>query len=288
MKLLSCLLFLITIFSHCFSQSQNNSKPEIGIVGDFLKDSLFYNSGYHFLVESAGKLFSPVNVDDLKFEENLKHFKSMRTKIYALNIFMPGDLKLVGPVVDEQAIIKYSTKVFERCKMADVKLIVWGSGGARRIPDGFDHSLARKQFIGIAAKLATLAAQYDVILALENLNSRETNFITTVAEASEIVKAVNHPKLRLCIDIYHMMVEQEPAEVISQTQDLAAHCDIAELQGRKPPGTNREDFSAYLMALRKINYKGKIIIEAQWDDLSSQAASAYEYLRQQVDAVYRK
>jgi sugar phosphate isomerase/epimerase len=270
----------------CSAQQNEILKPEIGIVGNLADDSLLNNSGYHYLVESASKLFSPMNVDDQQFENILRRINKLQVKLYALNIFIPGELKLVGPAVNEQAILRYASKVFERCKRAHVNLIVWGSGGARRIPEGFDPIKARAQFIVIAKKVAMLASEYNIMLALENLNSRETNFINTFDEAFEIVKAVDHPHLQLCVDIYHMMVEHEPADVITKTKAFTIHCDIAESNGRNPPGTTDEDFRSYLRALKEINYNGKIMIESQWKDLSYQAAPARIFLQKQIDDVY--
>jgi sugar phosphate isomerase/epimerase len=212
----------------------------------------------------------------------------MKTRLYALNIFIPGELKLVGSEVQEDSIMAYSKKVFERCARANVKLIVWGSAGARRIPDGFDRERAREQFISIARKLAMMAADYDIVLALENLNRTETNFINTLQEAYEIVREVDHPHLKLCADIYHMLVEHEPASVIAQTKGFLVHCDIAERKERGAPGASQEDFSAYLKELNRINYCGKIVIEARWKDLATEVKSAREYLQAQIDASYMK
>ena len=36
--------------------------------------------------------------------------------MYAFNIFIPGELKIVGPDVNESAILTYVDKVFQRCQ----------------------------------------------------------------------------------------------------------------------------------------------------------------------------
>jgi hydroxypyruvate isomerase len=75
-------------------------------------------------------------------------------------------------------------------------MIIWGSGGSRRLPDGVDHTKATEQFVSIAQKVAELAKKYSITLVLENLNSTETNFITTAHEAYLIVKKVDHPNFQ--------------------------------------------------------------------------------------------
>jgi sugar phosphate isomerase/epimerase len=194
-------------------------------------------------------------------------------------------LKLVGPIVDEVAILAYCEKVFQRCKLANVHLIIWGSGGARRIPDGFDLDIAHTQFVSIARKVATLAANYQITLALENLNSKETNFINLVEAAIRMVMTVNHPNFKLCVEIYHMLCEGEGPSVLKFAEPYLVHCDIAEGNNRGAPAT--EDFTPYLKALKKIKYKEKIIIECRWENLEMQAQPALRFLQKQINTVYK-
>lgn len=261
--------------------------PSIGIVSNFENDSLLHANGYGYLVESISKCLSPRSVSEEQFQNNLTAFKALKTNLYAVNIFIPGDMKVVGPDVKEEVILSYVEEVFKRCRAANVNLVIWGSGGARRVPDNFDRSKARHQFVSIAKKISVVAKKYNVVLALENLNSTETNFITTLQGAFDMVKEVNHPNFRLCADIYHMLKEGEKPNVIARTKKYLVHCDIAEKEGRTPPGTKGEDFSAYLKALKEIDYTGKIIMECLWDNLASEAKPAYEFLQSQIAKVYK-
>jgi sugar phosphate isomerase/epimerase len=263
-----------------------NKLPDIGIVSNFENDSVLHANGYNYLVESISKCISPRTVSAVQFQSNLMAFKKMKTKLYALNIFLPGDLKIVGPEVKEEMILSYAEEVIQRCRAANVNLIIWGSGGARRIPEGFDRAKAKEQFISIAKRISELAKKYHIVLALENLNSTETNFITTLDEALKVVREVNHPNFRLCADIYHMLKEGEGPEVITKTKKYVVHCDLAEKDGRTPPGTKNDDFMPYLKALKSIHYTGKIIMECRWDNLAVQANPAYVFLRSQIDIAY--
>ncbi len=136
-------------------------------------------------------------------------------------------------------------------------------------------------------KIATAAARYDVVIAVENLNSTETNFINTLEEAYEVIKKVNHPNLRLCADIYHMLKEGESPAIIEKAGELVVHCDLAEKEKRTPPGVKGDDFKPYLRALKKIKYKGVIILECQWESLSLQGKPAREYLEKQLNEAYK-
>jgi len=261
--------------------------PSIGMVSNFENDSLLYANGYGYLVESISKCISPRSVSEEQFQNNLTAFKKLKTNLYAVNIFMPGDMKVVGPDVKEEVILSYVEQVFKRCRAANVNLVIWGSGGARRVPDNFDRAKAHQQFVSMAKKISAVAKNYNVVLALENLNSTETNFINTLQEAFDIVKEVNHLNFRLCADIYHMSKEGEKPEVIASTKKYLVHCDIAEKEGRMAPGTKGDDFTPYLKALKEINYTGKIIMECRWDDLAGEAKPAYEFLQGQITKAYQ-
>lgn len=284
---LNKILFIGLCF--CFSIAIAQKKlPEIGIVAAIENDSLLHAYGYTCLVEATPKLLSPRNVSDEQFGEYKQKIKTAPMPLLACNVLVPGDLKLVGPSVNEDALLAYLEEVFKRGKDAGIPMFTWGSGGARRIPDNFDREKAKNQFITLARKVAELAAKYNIILALENLNSTETNFITTVEEALEIVKAVDHKNLRLCVDIYHMLMENESPEVIRKTAPYTIYCEVAEKSGRTPPGVNGQDFIPYLTELKNIGYKGKIVIECRWQDVIAQGKDAYNYLHQQIQVAYNQ
>jgi sugar phosphate isomerase/epimerase len=284
MKILAILILIAATFS--VEAQKNLTYPKIGIVQSIENDSLLKSIGYQYLVESVGKLVSPKTVTEDQFLINLSHIKKLQVPLYAFNIFIPGELKVVGPDVNEQAVLDYVRSVFERTRQANVSRIIWGSGGSRRVPDGFAESKAKEQFVSIAKKIAKLASEYNITLALENLNSTETNFITTLDEALNIVKAVDHKNLRLCVDVYHMLKEGELPSVIEKAKGYVIYCEVAEKEGRTPPGVQGEDFRPYFAALKKIGYSDRIMIECRWENLNTQAAPAFAYLRRQIEDVY--
>lgn len=281
------IFFLISILA-CFTcaHAQQKNLPKIGVVQNIENDSLLKASGFQFVVESTSKILSPRTVTDEQFEKHLAKIKGAEISLYACNIFLPSDLKVVGPTIDEAAVFKYAETVFHRARKAGITMIVWGSSGSRRIPDGFDKERAKQQFIYMAKGIAKIASKYSIILALENLNRSEANFITTVEEALEIVKAVNHKNLKLCTDIYHMLKENETPGIIEKAKGYVVYCEVAEKEGRTPPGVNGENFEPYFMALKKIGFKGRVSIECHWDDIFRQGPSAYRELDRQLREVF--
>jgi sugar phosphate isomerase/epimerase len=275
--------FLFPVFR---AEAQGNTKPTLGIIADAAGDSLFFALGFRFREESVVRSFSPRKVDETEFAAMLPRFRASGCRVLSANVFLPGELKLLGPDRDEPAILGYADTVFRRCAAAGLHIVVLGSGGSRKIPEGYDRALARREFVETARKLATLAGRYGITLAMENLNRGETNFGNTLAEVTGIARDVDDPHFRVTADIFHMLRESEPPSAIAIAGKLLVHCHIAENRDRAGPGTHGEDFRPYLAALQLAGFHGLIMMECNWKNAAREAGPAWRYLQGQVDEVY--
>ena len=259
--------------------------PSLGIVSSLDQDSLVYASGFRMLGESVGRILSP-SLTEEQFQLNLARIKKAKCKVMICNIFISGKMKIAGPDVDENKVLGYADTVFSRAERAGVRFIVLGSGGARRIPDGYDIQKAQADFAVLCRKLAMVAGKYGIMIALESLEATETNFLITLKSAAEVVRAVNHPNFKLNADIFHMMREGEGPQSIVDAADVLVYCEIAEKQKRSFPGVMGDDFKPYLRALRKANFKGYIFIEGSSSNPKNDMPLAFEYLTRQLKEVY--
>lgn len=263
----------------------NSSVPELGIIAPLEQDSLAYASGFRMLGESVGRMLSP-SLTGEQFAENLQRIKKAKCKVVLCNIFFPGNIKIAGPDVNETRVLGYADSVFSRAKTAGIGLIVLGSGTARRIPDNYDTTKAKRDFVALCRKLSVVAARYEIMIALESLQSAETNFLISLNSAAEIVRSVNHPNFRLNADIFHMLRQGESPQSIIDAADILIYCEIAEKQSRSLPGVVGDDFKPWLRALRKANYKGHIFIEGNSNDLRKDMPLSFKWLTLQLHEVY--
>jgi sugar phosphate isomerase/epimerase len=276
------LLFILSLLIYPFLQSNAQLPlPAIGICTSFSNDSLAASNGYTCLEETVRKILSP-SLSEAQFREQLHALRSSRCKIQTCNVFVPGYIKLTGNEVNEARVLGYVDSVMQRAKIAGVKLIVLGSGEARKIPEGVDREQAIKQFIALGRKMAVIAAKYNCVIAMENLNKTETNFVNTLAEGYDIVTAIHHPNFLLTADIYHMLRENESAASIEKAKGILVHCHIAEKANRAAPGVAGDDFRPYFTALHHIGYTGRIMMECRWDDPAKQYKTAFDYLQGQL------
>lgn len=281
LSIITNLLVLLT--SGPLLAQQNH--PQLGIVASLSQDSIAYAAGFRLIGESVPKLLSPTLSDD-EFRANLQKLKAAKCKVLSCNLFFPGSLKIAGPDVNEEKVLKYTETVLSRAKQAGVKYIVLGSSGARSIPTGYDMDKAKADFVILCKKLGQIAKKNDVIVLLENLETTETNFITSLKTAAEIVKKVNEPNFRLNVDVFHMLREGEsPDEIIAAAKQVG-FCEIAEKEKRTLPGVASDDFKPYLRALKKINYKGFIFMEASTNNAAAEMPKAFQYLTKQITEVY--
>lgn len=256
----------------------------LGVCATYDKADLLKSLGYSFIEESVPGFLLPEG-GDAQYEKNLRALRSEKFPIRSYVYFLPGKLKSVGPDVQQEPILERAELAFKRAKECGTKNIVYGSGGSRAIPDGFDRDKAKAQHIDLCQKLAPLAEKYQVALAIEPLNRCETNFINSLAEGVEIIEAVNNPRVRLQCDIYHMLKENESADEILKYGQYISHCHIAEKHKRTVPGVDGDDFRPYFRALKKMNYKGGMSLECNWQDFDREVAHGIEVVKMQLAEV---
>lgn len=266
----------------CNSNKEGSTGLELGICTGFSNSEIMNKLGYSYIEESVSRFLMP-NKTEEEFNETLLLTKKASLPIKACNNFIPKDLKSVGPDAVHAKILTYAETALRRSHIADVEFIIFGSGGSRSIPEGFPKDQARAQFIDLCKEIAKIAERYDVTVVLEPLNRLDCNFINSVDEGGEIVKAIDHPNFQLLADIYHMKMDGEGPENILKQGNLIKHVHIAEKQDRAVPGTYNEDFRPYFDALNKINYKGKISIEARWNDFDAEVSLGINTIKNQLN-----
>jgi len=236
-------------------------------------------------LKAAGADFVEANVQNfLQPEQPDFSVQPAAVPVRAANCFLPAALKCVGPVVDLPRLMRYAGRAFQRAHQAGIDIIVFGSGGARQLPDGFSKSTAEEQFVAFLRELGPLAGQHGVTVVVEPLNRAECNFINSVPEGATLVDACNHPNIQLLADFYHMLRDGQPPDDIRRHGALLRHVHVAEKEKRTAPGVAGDDFRPFLKALNQVKYRGAISIEANWGDLPAEAGRAVVELRRQINA----
>ncbi|MBC7399009.1 MAG: sugar phosphate isomerase/epimerase [Mucilaginibacter sp.] len=286
MKLKTGIVLLLLSAAALFSfRTQQKPPNALGLILSIDKDSIAHAAGFKMIGESVGKMLSP-SLNEEKFRSNIERINKAQCKVYMCNILFPSSMKIAGPAVNTPRVLAYVDSVFLRAEQANIKHIILGSGGSRRLPDGYDTKKAQADFTLLCGKLALVAQKHHIMLVLESLETAETNFLLTLKETAEVVRAVNNPNFKLNADIYHMGRMKETPQVIVDNADIIVHCEIAELEIRTLPGMKGDDLKPYLRALRTANYKGPIFMEPGAPYTAADAAMSFKFLTRQLEEVY--
>jgi sugar phosphate isomerase/epimerase len=248
---------------------------QFGVCGGVEVGEAADRAGYSYIECPVGTFLKP-REDEPAFIDSLNRLRTTGTSAPALNCFLPADLKVTGPDADPTAQEKYATTAFRRAEKACVKVIVFGSGGARHIPDGFDRKTAHDQIVRFCRMCARSAGEHGVTLAVEPLSRADCNVIHTVAEAVAIVREVDHPAVQFLVDAYHFFRNGDSLEDIVANAPLLAHVHVATLKHRLAPGTEEcSELKSFFATLKKAGYKGRVSIEAGLKDPATELPRAF-------------
>jgi sugar phosphate isomerase/epimerase len=206
-------------------------------------------------------------------------------RVETMNWFMPGtDIKLTGPDADRAKTRAYVDQALALAESFGAKVIVFGSPGARSVPDGFPREKAWAQLQDFLRTCGEVIQSrgYGMVIGIEPLRKPETNIINTAAEALKLAREVDHPKIRIIVDFYHLAFENEDPAVILDGRDMIVHLQIADPRERTfPTGDAGEPrYAAFFTNLRKIGYNGRISIEANSHALEKDGRASIAFLKQ--------
>ena len=238
-------------------------------------------AGWDFVEERVDQLLQGL-VSDAEWK-GADRAKASVLPIPAANVLVPAVLKITGPEAKIDRLRDYMTTVTSRAAKIGIKTLVFGSGGARNVPDGFDRNRAREQIVEFLKITAPLLQQRGITLVVEHLNRGECNIINSVEEAMTYVRELNHPNVRCLIDSYHFWKNDENLETIAPAAKSILHVHVADKEGRTAPGqSGTSDYAPFFRVIKNAGYDGPISVEAgNFIDAPNSYASVLKFLKDQ-------
>lgn len=256
---------------------------KVGVNKAPAKAAYYKKAGASMLTVSTSSFLVPDKGDDI-YARILEEAKGSELPIFASNGFIrPKHLRCTGPNANHEEVLKWAETVFRRLSQAGGKMVIFGSGGSRQRPKDWPVDKADEQFISLLKRMGPLAQKHGVTVAVEQLNSKECNYINRIGEAEAVLRAVDHPHVRLLADLYHMAREGDTPEDLKKAVDLVVHVEIAEKEGRTFPGVKGDDFRPFFRVLRDAGYRQGISIEGAGKD--DGLAAGIAEIRKQADEV---
>lgn len=256
----------------------------MGIAAPLDKAVALKAQGADFLTLSTGAFLAPDKSDEV-FAKNLAQLAAAPLPVLACNLFItPKHLRCVGPEANHDQILAWAEIAFRRLKQAGGKIMVFGSGGSRYLSDGWTKEQADPQFVALLKRMGPLAETHGITVAMEQLQAKDCNYITRIGEGATLIRAANHPNIRLLADLFHMVHMGDTPADLKAAMDVVSHIEIAEKSGRSYPGVKGDDFRPFFRVLREAGYQGAINIEGTGTE--AQAGPAFkEIAKQAAEAV---
>lgn len=134
--------------------------------------------------------------------------------------------------------------------------------------------------IDFLRSMGPIFADQGTTLAFEaNARVYDCRFITTTAEAIDLVARVDTPGIALQIDMGTMFLEEEDPSVLHRAAPLAAHAHLSE-PNLRPVGSEGLDHGPTSQALRESGYSGFLSIEMravdQWESALRRAVEVLQ------------
>lgn len=232
------------------------------------------------LIETAGydyvefPLMQLSSLEEEAFRELTRRLSCMRVACDACCNMFPASVRLLGEEASPAAVMRYLQTAFPRMAALGVRKVVLGSSAARRLPDGMDKAEGVKRLAHLLAETVTpFLESYDIQLVMEPIGSYEANFIHTLPDGMEVVRAVNHPRVQLLADSVHLLYENETPEHIVEFAPYIRHIHLCEAGRALPAGAVSQGLGAILDAIRRIGYNGTVSFEPMPHSLAQMRAA---------------
>jgi sugar phosphate isomerase/epimerase len=147
------------------------------------------------------------------------------------------------------------------CAAMGGQVLVWGSPAQRSLEPGWDRNAATARAVDAVRRIAEVAGEQGVVVAMEPLPPSYTNFLSSAQQGREFLRLVDHPACRLHLDVNAMSHEQDPIDQVIRAsgEDLVYfHANDPCLLG---PGMGEVDYGPIRAALADVGYDGWLSVE---------------------------
>ncbi len=130
--------------------------------------------------------------------------------------------------------------------------------------EGVSREAHHQSCIESLKRAAEIAEKHNLTLLLENIDQEENPkyYLTSVAEGFEIIRQVNHPRVKFLYDFYHEQISE--GNLIAKLEKNIAQVGllhVADVPGRHEPGTGEINYASIYRKLAQLNYRGYLAME---------------------------
>lgn len=247
-----------------------------GLCADIRNVMEVQEAGYDFI---DGKLNQIALWEEEEFRSVLDVMKKASIMMERCALLFPKNMIVIGDKYNEDEMRVYLETAFSRMDALGCRLVVFGSGKSRFVPEGMRWQDAYIQLVSVTRIVGELAAKHGIDVAIEPLNRAETNLINSLAEGAALQADVNLPNVGLLADAYHMRQEGEDMTRIL-TCGPFMHTHIALKGSRAYPIEKTEEVAEFFRLLKQSGYDGTVSIEGKSGDWKADSVVALKVMRE--------
>lgn len=202
----------------------------------------------------------------------------------ACNLFFPPSLSIVGSSMDIAGIRAYLEKMLPLIKDLGVETLVFGNGGARRIPEGVTKESIWADLRTLVEIMDEYGVKTGIIISVEPLNTTETNIINSYGEAAMLTKGLQN--VATMVDSYHAAMENQNFDDVFVDSEKLKHLHTAYPAGRLIPSLEDDmgKYAEFVKMVKQVGYNNKISVEGglrskQPEDIYEEVAAALQVLK---------
>lgn len=152
------------------------------------------------------------------------------------------------------------TTLIRRCGDMGASIMVFGSPAQRAVLPGVREEEAFDRAVNFFRRVAPVAQEEGIVIAMEPLARDSNNFVYTKDQAVRLIEAVSHPSFALHLDVRAMSDEGRPIpDIMREGRHYLRHFHVND--GDIAPGMGSLDFGPILRTLREIGYGGWVSVE---------------------------
>jgi sugar phosphate isomerase/epimerase len=261
-------------------------KYRIGICSSLDRAPLLARIGADHIEPAFGVI---AGMEEAAYQTGVAALRDSGLRADSMNSMLPGTTVLYGDGAPTEQLLDFVRRGMSRAAELGCSTVVFGSGTARRIPEGMSKAGAQQHLAILLDRFCSIARPYDIRIAIEPLRASETNFIHTSTDAAEIAALLPHcDNLGINPDIYHMLESSEPFDTLSAFRDKLYHVHMCAPDRHFPradrPAADIEIYTAFFRALNAAGYSGTISIEGITQNLAAEGEDALRIIRAARDA----
>lgn len=258
----------------------------IGVCTDFANMEQAAAAGFDYIEINLNML---ADMPEEDYQALLARKPSFPIPALKSNCFLPRAISITGPDCDEAQQRAYLDKALTRAQEIGVQMSVIGSGGARRVPEGWSFAKGWQQLADFVRMAADCAAEHGITIVLEPLRRQECNILNLVSEGVQLCAWLDHPAVGVLGDTHHMISCDEPFTALTNAGDKLMHMHVSHsLADRSnrlyPLDGDGTDYAALFRLLKDMGYTGDVSVEANTGDFAKDSVAAAACLKKYADA----